>query len=120
MSPAQTYEHPVASIASHKQDVCEDYEGHYRFAPIEEAQVSRAMIKRYGSSIFRTISIPYRFHRYFNTMYERVVSDVVIVGAGSAGLSCAWQLATTRPEVCHCRIVLKGCIGAELYSSKLL
>jgi thiamine thiazole synthase len=46
MSPAQTYEHPVASIASHKQDVCEDYEGNYRFAPIEEAQVSRAMIKR--------------------------------------------------------------------------
>lgn len=29
-------------------DVCEDYEGNYRFAPIEEAQVSRAMIKRLG------------------------------------------------------------------------
>lgn len=27
-------------------DVSEDYNGHYRFAPIEEAQVSRAMIKR--------------------------------------------------------------------------
>lgn len=27
-------------------DVCEDYDGNYRFAPIEEAQVSRAMIKR--------------------------------------------------------------------------
>ena len=32
-------------------------------------------------------------------MYERAISDVVIVGAGSAGLSCAWQLATTHPEV---------------------
>lgn len=32
-------------------------------------------------------------------MYERAVSDVVIVGAGSAGLSCAWQLANSRPEV---------------------
>lgn len=29
-------------------DVCEDYEGNYRFAPIEEAQVSRTMIKRLG------------------------------------------------------------------------
>ena len=27
-------------------DVQEDYHGEYRFAPIEEAQVSRAMIKR--------------------------------------------------------------------------
>ncbi|KAG6831927.1 hypothetical protein H0H92_006528 [Tricholoma furcatifolium] len=60
----------------------ENYEGQYRFAPIEESQVSRAMIKR-----------------YFNTMYERAVSDVVIVGAGSAGLSCAWQLATMHPEL---------------------
>jgi thiamine thiazole synthase len=32
-------------------------------------------------------------------MYDRAVSDVVIVGAGSAGLSCAYHLATTRPEV---------------------
>lgn len=27
-------------------DALEDYDGHYRFAPIEEAQVARAMIKR--------------------------------------------------------------------------
>ncbi|KAG1715723.1 hypothetical protein ID866_1439 [Astraeus odoratus] len=63
-------------------DVNEDYQGDYRFAPIEEAQVSRAMIKR-----------------YFNMMYERAVSDVVIVGAGSAGLSCAYHLATARPDL---------------------
>ena len=30
-------------------DVSENYDGDYRFAPIEEAQVSRAMIKRYVS-----------------------------------------------------------------------
>lgn len=63
-------------------DCKEDYNGDYRFAPIEEAQVSRAMIKR-----------------YFNTLYERAVSDVVIIGAGSAGLSCAYHLATARPDL---------------------
>ena len=36
-------------------DVKEDYDGDYRFAPIEEAQVSRAMIKR---CIFCTSSPP--------------------------------------------------------------
>ncbi|PBK97414.1 thiazole biosynthetic enzyme [Armillaria gallica] len=63
-------------------DVAEDYDGQYRFAPIQESQVSRAMIKR-----------------YFETMYDRAVSDVVIVGAGSAGLTCAYHLASTRPEL---------------------
>lgn len=32
-------------------------------------------------------------------MYERAVSDVVIVGAGSAGLSCAYHLGKTRPDL---------------------
>ncbi|KAJ7600628.1 Thi4 family-domain-containing protein, partial [Mycena floridula] len=63
-------------------ETLEDYDGKYRFAPIEEAQVSRAMIKR-----------------YFENMYERAISDVVVVGAGSAGLSCAYHLASTRPDL---------------------
>jgi len=67
---------------SSKLDIFEDYQGNYRFAPIEEAQVSRAMIKR-----------------YFTSMYERVISDVVIVGAGSAGLSAAYTLASSRPDL---------------------
>jgi cysteine-dependent adenosine diphosphate thiazole synthase len=32
--------------AETKLEVAENYDGDYRFAPIEEAQVSRAMIKR--------------------------------------------------------------------------
>ena len=32
-------------------------------------------------------------------MYDRTVSDVVIIGAGSAGLSCAYHLGKTRPDL---------------------
>lgn len=35
-----------SSNGSVKYDTLEDYNGQYRFAPIEEAEVSRAMIKR--------------------------------------------------------------------------
>ncbi|KAJ7288302.1 Thi4 family-domain-containing protein [Mycena rebaudengoi] len=65
-----------------KNEFEENYNGSYRFAPIEEAEVSRAMIKR-----------------YYTTMYERAISDVVIVGAGSAGLCCAYTLASRRPDL---------------------
>jgi len=83
MAPVQILQDSRSEpIAPLKHGAQEDYQGNYRFAPIEEAQVSRAMIKR-----------------YFNTMYERAISDVVIVGAGSAGLSCAYHLATTRPDL---------------------
>ncbi|KAK0221632.1 thiazole biosynthetic enzyme [Armillaria fumosa] len=32
-------------------------------------------------------------------MYDRAVSDIVVVGAGSAGLTCAYHLASTRPDL---------------------
>ncbi|KAM0753303.1 thiazole biosynthetic enzyme [Meredithblackwellia eburnea MCA 4105] len=60
----------------------EDWDGNYRFAPITESQVSRAMTKRYGDD-----------------MYRCAVSDIVIVGAGSAGLSCAYTIAKARPDL---------------------
>ncbi|KAL8279115.1 hypothetical protein RQP46_008573 [Phenoliferia psychrophenolica] len=60
----------------------EDYNGAYAFTPIKEWQVSRAMTKRYGDDLYRT-----------------AISDIVIIGAGSAGLSCAYVLAKARPDL---------------------
>ena len=40
-------------------DVLEDYDGNYRFAPIEEAEVSRAMIKRYAHTDTRSQLAPF-------------------------------------------------------------
>ena len=45
-SPAlQAKKNGLANNGTH-YEVSENYDGDYRFAPIEEAQVSRAMIKR--------------------------------------------------------------------------
>lgn len=54
----------------------------YKFAPIKEATVSRAMTSR-----------------YFKDLDTYAESDVVIVGAGSAGLSCAYELTKIAPEL---------------------
>jgi thiamine thiazole synthase len=98
----------TASVPSH-QAVSEakiDFNGNYGFAPIKEWEVSRAMSQR-----------------YFKDLYERAISDVVIVGAGSAGLSCAYRLATEAP---HLKITIieanvapgGGCwLGGQLLSA---
>ena len=44
--------------------------------------MARAMTKRYGDDLYRT-----------------AVSDVVIIGCGSAGLSCAYCIAKERPDL---------------------
>jgi len=54
----------------------------WKFAPIREATVSRAMTRR-----------------YFQDMDSYAESDVVIIGAGSAGLCCAYEVAKHRPDL---------------------
>jgi len=68
---------PQANIA--------DMEGNwdsFRFAPIRESQVSRAMTRR-----------------YFDDLDSHAESDIVIVGAGSCGLSTAYILGNRRPDL---------------------
>ncbi|KKK17381.1 hypothetical protein P175DRAFT_0501288 [Aspergillus ochraceoroseus IBT 24754] len=54
----------------------------FKFAPIRESQVSRAMTRR-----------------YFQDLDRYAESDIVIVGAGSCGLSTAYVLAKARPDL---------------------
>ena len=54
----------------------------FKFAPIRESQVSRAMTRR-----------------YFKDLDTYAESDIVIVGAGSCGLSAAYMLGKTRPDL---------------------
>jgi len=50
MAPTATSEKYVAAASDvQKYNILEDYRGGYRFAPIEESQVSRAMIKRWAA-----------------------------------------------------------------------
>ena len=61
--------HQHVPIVAGKEPV-EDFEGNYVFAEIKESHTSRAMTSR-----------------YYNDMMNSAVSDVVIIGAGSAGLT---------------------------------
>ena len=54
----------------------------FSFAPIRESQVSRAMTRR-----------------YFKDLDTYAESDIVIVGAGSCGLSAAYMLGKARPDL---------------------
>lgn len=54
----------------------------FKFDPIRESQVSRAMTRR-----------------YFKDLDTYAESDIVIVGAGSCGLSTAYVLGKARPDL---------------------
>lgn len=54
----------------------------FAFEPIRESEVSRAMTRR-----------------YFADLDKYAESDIVIVGAGSCGLSTAYCLAKERPDL---------------------
>ncbi|KAK7529906.1 thiazole biosynthetic enzyme, mitochondrial precursor [Phyllosticta citribraziliensis] len=54
----------------------------FKFAPIRESTVSRAMTRR-----------------YFKDLDTYAESDIVIIGAGSCGLSTAYMLAKARPDL---------------------
>jgi thiamine thiazole synthase len=81
----------------------------FTFSPIRESQVSRAMTRR-----------------YFADLDKFAESDIVIVGAGSCGLSAAYVLGTKRPDL-KIAIVEAGVapgggawLGGQLFSAMVM
>lgn len=81
----------------------------FSFAPIRESTVSRAMTRR-----------------YFADLDAYAESDVVIVGAGSCGLSCAYTLGSLRPDL-RIAIIEAGVapgggawLGGQLFSAMVM
>lgn len=81
----------------------------FKFAPIRESQVSRAMTRR-----------------YFADLDKYAESDIVIVGAGSCGLSTAYCLAKARPDL-KIAIIEAGVapgggawLGGQLFSAMVM
>ena len=81
----------------------------FKFAPIRESQVSRAMTRR-----------------YFEDLDKYAESDIVIVGAGSCGLSTAYVLAKARPDL-KIAIIEAGVapgggawLGGQLFSAMVM
>jgi len=81
----------------------------FKFDPIRESEVSRAMTRR-----------------YFTDLDKYAESDVVIIGAGSCGLSAAYCLAKERPEL-KIAIIEAGVapgggawLGGQLFSGMIM
>lgn len=81
----------------------------FNFTDIRESTVSRAMTSR-----------------YFKDLDKYAESDVVIIGAGSCGLSAAWVLASARPDL-KIAIIEAGVapgggahLGGQLFSAMVM
>ena len=81
----------------------------FKFSPIRESQVSRSMTRR-----------------YFADLDKYAESDIVIVGAGSCGLSTAYCLAKARPDL-KIAIIEAGVapgggawLGGQLFSAMIM
>ena len=81
----------------------------FSFAPLRESQVSRAMTRR-----------------YFADLDAYAESDIVIVGAGSCGLSAAYTLGKLRPDL-RIALVEAGVapgggawLGGQLFSAMVM
>lgn len=81
----------------------------FTFRPIRESQVSRAMTRR-----------------YFADLDKYAESDIVIIGAGSCGLSTAYCLAKKRPDL-KIAIIEAGVapgggawLGGQLFSAMVM
>ena len=74
--------YPVHNNTPSLAELADKWEQGFKFAPIRESQVSRAMTRR-----------------YFQDLDTYAESDIVIVGAGSCGLSAAYMLGKARPDL---------------------
>ncbi|KAK5108125.1 Thiamine thiazole synthase [Meristemomyces frigidus] len=102
----------IPVTAPTKPEVIEDMAGNwadFKFAPIRESQVSRAMTRR-----------------YFADLDKYAESDIVIIGAGSCGLSTAYTLAKARPDL-KIAIIEAGVapgggawLGGQLFSAMIM
>ncbi|PGH13002.1 thiazole biosynthetic enzyme, mitochondrial [Polytolypa hystricis UAMH7299] len=76
---------PIANVPSGQCELLDEFAGkwdEFKFGPVRESQVSRAMTSR-----------------YFKDLDTYAESDIVIVGAGSCGLSAAYVLGKARPDL---------------------
>lgn len=81
----------------------------FTFSPVRESQVSRAMTRR-----------------YFADLDSYAESDIVIIGAGSCGLSAAYTLGKMRPDL-KIAIIESGVapgggawLGGQLFSAMVM
>lgn len=98
----------TASLTKPLADLMGNWDN-FTFAPIRESTVSRAMTRR-----------------YFTDLDAHAETDIVIIGAGSCGLSAAYTLGTLRPDL-RITIIESGVapgggawLGGQLFSAMVM